>query len=74
MKISKIITEQSFSKYEQFEDALMQAKEQNSYREFESILKSTIQKKQYDWFCRYLQRVNPSNQVFKEMFKQATPF
>jgi len=74
MKISKLITEQSFSKYEQFEDALLQAKEQTNYREFESILKSAIQKKQYDWFCRYLQRVNPSNQVFKEMFKQATPF
>lgn len=74
MKISKLISEQSFSKYEQFEDALMQAKEQNNYRVFESILKTAIQKKQYDWFCRYLQRVNPSNQVFKEMFKQATPF
>lgn len=74
MKLSKILQEQTFSKYEQFEDALMQAKEGNNYRLFENILKGSFQKKQYEWFCRYIQRVNPGNKIFKEMFKNATPF
>lgn len=74
MKLTKILSEQTFAKYEQFEDALMKAKEQNSYREYETILKSALQKKQFDWFCRYLNNVNQSGSVFKEMFKHATPF
>ena len=74
MKLSKILSEQSFAKYEQYEDALMQAKQGNDYKTFESILKESLQKKQYEWFCRYFQRVNPNNKLSKEMFKNATPF
>lgn len=77
MKLTKILSEQTFAKYEQFEDALMKAKEQNSYREYETILKNALQKKQYEWFCRHLlqiNRIDESNSVFKAMFKHATPF
>ena len=77
MKLTKILSEQTFAKYEQFEDVLMKAKENENYREYEAILKSALQKKQYDWFCRHLSQINRvggSNSIFKEMFKHATPF
>jgi hypothetical protein len=74
MKISKILTERSFSKYEEFQDALMSAKEKNNYNEFKNILETSLKNRQYDWFGRYFQFVNQDGKLTKDIFKLATPF
>ncbi len=75
MKLKSALNEQTFSKYEDFEDALMKAKEGNNYREFESILKNSFIKRQWEWFGRYFQKMNgTSNVLIKEIFKKVTPF
>ncbi len=74
MKISKILTERSFSKYEEFQDALMAAKEKNNYNEFKNILETSLKNRQYDWFGRYFQFVSKYGNLYKNMFDSATPF
>lgn len=75
MKISKLITEQSFSKYEDFLDALLQAKEQNNYREFERILTDSLKKKQWEWFGRFYQSQDGTSKALtKVIFKEVAPF
>lgn len=74
MKISKILTERSFSKYEEFQDALMAAKEKNNYNEFKNILETSLKNRQYDWFGRYFQFVNRTGKLTKDVFDLATPF
>ncbi len=75
MKLKSALNEQTFSKYEDFEDALMKAKEGNNYREFENIISTTLKSRQWEWFGRYYQKMDGSTHAFtKEIFKKATPF
>ncbi len=75
MKMSKLISERSFSKYEEFLDALLQAKEQNNYREFERIVTDSLKKRQWEWFGRFYQdQDGASKALTKVIFKEVTPF
>ena len=75
MKLSKLLTESKFSKYEEFEDALIQAKQQNNYHEFENIISTALKSRQWEWFGRYYQIMDgPSHSLTKEVFKKVTPF
>ncbi len=74
-KLRSLITEQTFSKYEEFSDALLQAKEQNNYREFERIITDSLKRKQWEWFGRFYQTMDgTSKELTKEVFKKITPF
>ena len=74
-KLRSLLTEQTFSKYEEYSDALMKAKEINNYQEFERIITDSLKRKQWEWFGRYYQTMNgSSNELTKEIFKKVTPF
>lgn len=70
-----LLKEQTFSKYEDYFDALTSAKESENYQEFERILNESLKKRQYEWFGRFYQTMNGSNnRLNKILFKSVTPF
>lgn len=74
IKLRTLLREATFSKYEEFSDALMKAKQDNNYREFERIITESLRSKQWEWFGRFYQQQDSSKDLTKEVFKKVTPF
>ena len=75
MKMRSLLTEVTFSKYEEFLDAVMLAKEKNNFQVFSRIIEDCLRKKQWEWFGRFYQTMDGSSQeLTKELFKKITPF
>lgn len=74
MKMRAILSEQTFSKYEEYSDALLKAKQDNNYREFERIVTESLRSKQWEWFGRFYQSQDQTKDLTKEVFKKVTPF
>lgn len=75
MKMRSILSEQAFSKYEEYLGALTSAKEEKNYREYESIITDSLRKKQWEWFGRYYLNMDGQSKAFtKAIFKEASPF
>lgn len=74
MKIRSLLKEATFSKFEDFEDALLKAKETNNFNEFERIITDSLKKKQYEWFGRFYLGQDRSKSLSKALFKEVSPF
>lgn len=76
MKLSKLITEQTFSNYSEFAGAVVAAKVKEDYPAFQKLIKQAKQAKQYEFIGRlYVDYdASDSNIITKQMFKLIAPF
>lgn len=73
-KLRSLLTEQTFSKYEEYLDALLEAKKSGNFQAFERIITDSLRKKQWEWFGRFYQSQDQSKALTKVVFKETTPF
>lgn len=75
VSLKSLIKEASLAKYEDFQDALMTAKNDNNYREFERLISDALKRKQWEWFGRFYAMMDGNSKALtKEIFKKVTPF
>lgn len=73
-KLRSLITEQTFSKYEEYIDALLEAKQSGNFQLFERIITDSLKTKKWEWFGRFYQSQDQSKALTKAVFKEVTPF
>lgn len=73
-KLRSLITEQTFSKYEDYLDALLEAKKVGNFQLFERIVSDSLKTKKWEWFGRFYQSQDQSKDLTKAIFKEVTPF
>ena len=73
-KLRSLITEQTFSKYEEFLAALLEAKRSGNFQLFERIITDSLKTKKWELFERFYQSQDKKKTLTKAIFKETAPF